>query len=199
MSPSSRELSFCYALLVNFVAAAGGGSNVQGVRRLFLPLGSARHVATSTGLSPAGSRYIDKLMTRKTPSGLAWLSCGLNRVYASQRLRGLGLYAGSVQRRTRTGWTRSITGAIRASPTETSASEGTSLDHRATAGSLANMEDAMKITLLSGFLGAGKTTLMRNVLRQAREQELALAVIVNDMVSIPNLEQRHCSESCTSL
>ncbi|CAN0575124.1 unnamed protein product, partial [Ectocarpus sp. 12 AP-2014] len=40
---------------------------------------------------------------------------------------------------------------------------------------------AMKVTLLSGFLGAGKTTLMSNVLRQAREQQLSLAVIVNDM------------------
>lgn len=40
----------------------------------------------------------------------------------------------------------------------------------------------MKVTLLSGFLGAGKTTLMRNVLRQAREERLSLAVIVNDMV-----------------
>lgn len=42
----------------------------------------------------------------------------------------------------------------------------------------------MKVTLLSGFLGAGKTTLMRNVLRQAREEGLSLAVIVNDMVSL---------------
>lgn len=42
--------------------------------------------------------------------------------------------------------------------------------------------EAMKVTLLSGFLGAGKTTLMRNVLRQAKEEQLSLAVIVNDMV-----------------
>lgn len=41
----------------------------------------------------------------------------------------------------------------------------------------------MKVTLLSGFLGAGKTTLMQKVLRQAREQHISLAVIVNDMVS----------------
>ncbi|CAN0277700.1 unnamed protein product, partial [Hapterophycus canaliculatus] len=41
----------------------------------------------------------------------------------------------------------------------------------------------MRVTLLSGFLGAGKTTLMRNVVRQAREQRLSLAVIVNDMVT----------------
>lgn len=40
----------------------------------------------------------------------------------------------------------------------------------------------MKVTLLSGFLGAGKTTLMRNVMRQAAEERLSLAVIVNDMV-----------------
>lgn len=38
------------------------------------------------------------------------------------------------------------------------------------------------MTLLSGFLGAGKTTLMQNVLRQAREERLSLSVIVNDMV-----------------
>lgn len=44
-------------------------------------------------------------------------------------------------------------------------------------------EDAMRVTLLSGFLGAGKTTLMRNVLRQAKEEELTLAAIVNDMVT----------------
>ncbi|CBJ27665.1 cobalamin synthesis protein, P47K [Ectocarpus siliculosus] len=43
---------------------------------------------------------------------------------------------------------------------------------------------AMKVTLLSGFLGAGKTTLMSNVLRQAREEKLSLAVIVNDMADI---------------
>lgn len=43
--------------------------------------------------------------------------------------------------------------------------------------------ERMKVTLLSGFLGAGKTTLMKNVLRQAKEERLSLAVIVNDMVS----------------
>ncbi|CAN0076033.1 unnamed protein product [Scytosiphon promiscuus] len=45
-------------------------------------------------------------------------------------------------------------------------------------------EEAMRVTLLSGFLGAGKTTLMRNVLRQAREERLSLAVIVNDMADV---------------
>lgn len=44
-------------------------------------------------------------------------------------------------------------------------------------------DDRLRVTLLSGFLGAGKTTLMRNVLRQAREERLSLAVIVNDMVT----------------
>lgn len=43
-------------------------------------------------------------------------------------------------------------------------------------------KDRMKVTLLSGFLGAGKTTLMKNVLRQAKEERLSVAVIVNDMV-----------------
>lgn len=44
-------------------------------------------------------------------------------------------------------------------------------------------DGVMKVTLLSGFLGVGKTTLMRNVLRQAKQERLRLAVIVNDMVS----------------
>ncbi|CAM9759617.1 unnamed protein product, partial [Sphacelaria rigidula] len=39
----------------------------------------------------------------------------------------------------------------------------------------------MKVTLLSGFLGAGKTTLMRNALRQAKAEGLSVAIIVNDM------------------
>lgn len=43
-------------------------------------------------------------------------------------------------------------------------------------------DEGMKVTLLSGFLGAGKTTLMQNVIRQAKEERLSLAVIVNDMV-----------------
>lgn len=42
----------------------------------------------------------------------------------------------------------------------------------------------MKVTLLSGFLGAGKTTLMRNLLRQARDRNMSVAVIVNDMAAI---------------
>lgn len=45
-----------------------------------------------------------------------------------------------------------------------------------------DLNAVMKVTLLSGFLGAGKTTLMQNVLRQARQERLSLAVIVNDMV-----------------
>lgn len=51
--------------------------------------------------------------------------------------------------------------------------------------------EAMKVTLLSGFLGAGKTTLMRNVLRQAREEQLSIAVIVNDMVRKGGARKRH--------
>lgn len=43
-------------------------------------------------------------------------------------------------------------------------------------------EKMMKVTLLSGFLGAGKTTLMRNALRQAKAEGLSVAIIVNDMV-----------------
>ncbi|CAN0487950.1 unnamed protein product, partial [Scytosiphon promiscuus] len=43
-------------------------------------------------------------------------------------------------------------------------------------------DEVLKGTLLSGFLGAGKTTLMQNILRQARQERLSLAVIVNDMV-----------------
>lgn len=43
-------------------------------------------------------------------------------------------------------------------------------------------DEGLKVTLLSGFLGAGKTTLMQNVIRQAKEERLSLAVIVNDMV-----------------
>lgn len=43
-------------------------------------------------------------------------------------------------------------------------------------------KDRMKVTLLSGFLGAGKTTLMKNILRQAKDERLSVAVIVNDMV-----------------
>eukprot|EP00903_Cladosiphon_okamuranus_P014092 g13098.t1 len=45
-------------------------------------------------------------------------------------------------------------------------------------------ECGMKVTLLSGFLGAGKTTLMQNVIRQAKEERLSLAVIVNDMADV---------------
>ena len=37
------------------------------------------------------------------------------------------------------------------------------------------------ITILNGFLGAGKTTLLKRLLGQAHRQQLAVAVIVNDM------------------
>lgn len=37
------------------------------------------------------------------------------------------------------------------------------------------------ITILNGFLGAGKTTLMRHLLVQAHQQNIAISVIVNDM------------------
>ncbi|CAG9297633.1 CobW family GTP-binding protein [Celerinatantimonas diazotrophica] len=37
------------------------------------------------------------------------------------------------------------------------------------------------ITILNGFLGAGKTTLMRHLLVQAHQQNMAVSVIVNDM------------------
>lgn len=37
------------------------------------------------------------------------------------------------------------------------------------------------ITLLNGFLGAGKTTLMRHLLVQAHQQNIAIGVIVNDV------------------
>lgn len=54
--------------------------------------------------------------------------------------------------------------------------------------------EGMKVTLLSGFLGAGKTTLMQNVIRQAKEERLSLAVIVNDMVR----QRRYLVFLCTS-
>lgn len=61
-------------------------------------------------------------------------------------------------------------------------------------------DEGLKVTLLSGFLGAGKTTLMQNVIRQAKEERLSLAVIVNDMVR----ERRfsidyvaHCGGRCS--
>lgn len=37
------------------------------------------------------------------------------------------------------------------------------------------------LTILNGFLGAGKTTLLKHLLGQAHRQQLAVAVIVNDM------------------
>ena len=37
------------------------------------------------------------------------------------------------------------------------------------------------VLVLNGFLGSGKTTLLRNVLKQSREKEIDLGVIVNDM------------------
>lgn len=37
------------------------------------------------------------------------------------------------------------------------------------------------LTILNGFLGAGKTTLLKSLLTQAHQQQLAVAVIVNDM------------------
>ena len=46
-----------------------------------------------------------------------------------------------------------------------------------------------KVTLLSGFLGAGKTTLMNNILHEAKEEHLSLALIVNDMVSLNRQQQ----------
>lgn len=51
-----------------------------------------------------------------------------------------------------------------------------------TVASSGTAKNRMTVTLLSGFLGAGKTTLMKNVLRQAKEERLSVAVIVNDMV-----------------
>ena len=37
------------------------------------------------------------------------------------------------------------------------------------------------VIVLNGFLGSGKTTLMRNLLSQAIKKDLSVAVIVNDM------------------
>ena len=37
------------------------------------------------------------------------------------------------------------------------------------------------VIIINGFLGAGKTTLMKNLLTQANRNHLAVSVIVNDM------------------
>jgi len=40
------------------------------------------------------------------------------------------------------------------------------------------------VTLLSGFLGAGKTTLLQQLLKRAKEEDLKIGVVVNDVAAV---------------
>jgi CobW/HypB/UreG, nucleotide-binding domain len=54
---------------------------------------------------------------------------------------------------------------------------------RATPAKVVEEEKAIPVTILSGFLGAGNTTLLRHVL-QSHDHHMKVAVIVNDMAEL---------------
>lgn len=182
MSPVAREISLCYALLINFVAAGASRVSGDGVRRSLFAAGSARHIASSgQRRSEGNSQRGSWTVAYKTPSGFA-LPPG--RLAGASTIRGSQSSCVQVIHRRRPScsrWTMSTAASTPSYDKGSMVSEDSDVAGSTQSPAKEKQAD-MKVTLLSGFLGAGKTTLMRNIIRQARKQELSLALIVNDMV-----------------
>lgn len=186
MSPVAREISLCYALLINFVAVGASRVSGDGVRRSLFAAGSARYITGSGQRRSEGNNQRGSwTVAYKTPSGFA---LPRSRVAGDITIRGSQSSCAQVIHRRRPScsrWTMSTAASTPSYEKGSMVSEDSnySNDTGSTQSPAKEKQADMKVTLLSGFLGAGKTTLMRNIIRQARKQELSLALIVNDMVS----------------
>ncbi|CAB1100734.1 unnamed protein product [Ectocarpus sp. CCAP 1310/34] len=200
MSPGSAAV--WYALLVN--ASMMRRSVLASTTRRLQPAAFIGTIATTTSRTGRGSiasqgpaRGGRRATTREVFMGFrspwfsssrATASSGVQRLQPWWQRHHHRLNEIATKSRFATTPTASAAGAERESgiPRPTAAGDGVVVEggNGGSSDKSATPAAVMKVTLLSGFLGAGKTTLMSNVLRQAREEQLSLAVIVNDMADI---------------
>eukprot|EP00752_Nemacystus_decipiens_P004327 g3952.t1 len=162
-----------------FVSGGAVGDGRRAAARLARGSGCLPSCSSLTAVNPGGV-WVQQQQRRHRPLG--WTGDGNHRRASGPKRSSAGvLEGGSVEG----GIARR--GISMSAAAESSSAVVGAADTRGeerTHASKAAGDEGMRVTLLSGFLGAGKTTLMQNVIRQAKEEQLSLAVIVNDMADV---------------